>query len=539
MPSMDVIVDEALIACGACLMVVNIHRYRQFMRRSRGILEEDPRLMAWRKAGLCLLVFFLVGYLASLWRASSGIVLALVLFFGSMYVAVMLTLMMKLVDTSQQMMTHAVDEAREVDPKTGLLDSKGFSATAHHYLQRHQDQTFLLIRWDIDQFKLVNEVYGYNRGDQVLAQIGASCRKAVKAGLVFGHLRADHFAVLVPDQADVVQQTAGQITDMLARIDASLHLYMSMGVYRLGHSDEDVTQACDYALLALHAAKTSSQGSIAWYDPSMSADLLERQRIREDMEPALASGQFEVWYQPQVDYAARRVVGAEALVRWRDPERGIVPPAKFIPLFEENGFVTRLDEYVWDQACRFMRSWMDEGHDPMPVSVNISRRDIFARDLFLELTDLVDRYDLDPSLLHLEITETAFISNPEDINRLVDRLQAAGFHVELDDFGSGYSSLNTLKDMMVDTIKLDMKFLQGGRNEGRRGRILDAVVRMADVLGINTIAEGVEAKEQADFLESLGCHKLQGFYFAKPLPEARYREMLVERTIRARSNESK
>jgi len=234
-----------------------------------------------------------------------------------------------------------------------------------------------------------------------------------------------------------------------------------------------------------------------------------------------------------------RVVGAEALVRWRDPERGIVPPAKFIPLFEENGFVTRLDEYVWDQACRFMRSWMDEGHDPMPVSVNISRRDIFARDLFLELTDLVDRYDLDPSLLHLEITETAFISNPEDINRLVDRLQAAGFHVELDDFGSGYSSLNTLKDMMVDTIKLDMKFLQGGRNEGRRGRILDAVVRMADVLGINTIAEGVEAKEQADFLESLGCHKLQGFYFAKPLPEARYREMLVERTIRARSNESK
>lgn len=531
---MEAIVSDALIAVGAALMVVNIHRYLQFMRRSKSLLEEDARLMAWRNVGLALLVFFLVGYLVSLWLATSGVMLALVLFFGSVYVYTMLSLMMKLVDTSQQMMSFAVDEAREVDAKTGLLNAKGFASAAHHYLQRHQDQRLLLVRWDIDQFKLVNEVYGYDRGDRVLAEIGSASKGAVDTGLVFGHLSADHFVVLVPDTKGIVERTAREVADMLTGIDPSLHLYTSTGVYRIEDADEDMAQACDYALLALHAAKRSAQGSVAWYDPSMSAILLERQRIREEMEPALASGQFEVWYQPQVDYAAGRVVGAEALVRWRDPERGIVPPAKFIPLFEENGFVTRLDEYVWEQACKFLRTWIDEGHDPLPVSVNISRRDIFARDLYAELTGLVGRYGLDPSLLHLEITETVFISDPEDMNQLVERLQEAGFHVELDDFGSGYSSLNTLKDMMVDTIKLDMRFLQGGKNERRSGRILSAMVRMADWLQIGTIAEGVETESQADFLRGLGCTKLQGYYFARPLPEADYRRLLASHALRAK-----
>lgn len=532
MPPVDVVIDDVLIAIGAALMVVNIRRYLQFMGRSRNILEEDSHLMLWRNAGLCLLVFFLIGYVVSIFYTSSGIVLALVLFFGSVYVFAALSLMMKLVDTSQRMMSSAVDEAREVDAKTGLLNSKGFASAARHYLQKHPDKGFLLVRWDIDQFKLVNEIYGYDRGDQVLAIIGSACKDAIKTARVNGYLSADHFVALIPDDAVAVKKTAQEISGMLAGIDAPLHLYMSMGVYRLDGPDEDITQACDYALLALHAAKTDSS-SVAWYDPAMSADLLERQRLREQMEPALESGQFEVWYQPQIDYAAGEVVGAEALVRWRDPERGIVPSMKFIPLFEENGFITRLDEYVWDQACRAMRSWIDEGNDPMPLSVNISRRDILARNLYEEFTGLVARYGLDPSLLHLEITETLFISDPEDMNRLVERLQAAGFHVELDDFGSGYSSLNTLKDMMVDTIKLDMKFLQGGRNENRRSRILSAVVRMADTLGISTIAEGVETREQADFLESLGCHKLQGYYFAKPMPESDYRRMLRAHVLRA------
>lgn len=532
MPPVDVVIDDVLIALGAALMVVNIRRYLRFMGRSRNILEEDSHLMLWRNAGLCLLVFFLIGYVVSIFYASSGIVLALVLFFGSVYVFAALSLMMKLVDTSQHMMSDAVDEAREVDAKTGLLNSRGFANAVRHYLRKHLGESFLLVRWDIDQFKLVNEIYGYSRGDQALAEIGTACKGAIRTACVNGYLSADHFVALIPDNAVAVKKTAQEISGMLAGIDAPLHLYMSMGVYRLDDPDEDITQACDYALLALHAAKTDPS-SVAWYDPAMSADLLERQRLREQMEPALESGQFEVWYQPQIDYAAGEIVGAEALVRWRDPERGIVPPMKFIPLFEENGFITRLDEYVWDQACQAMRSWIDEGNDPMPLSVNISRRDILARDLYEEFIDLVARYGLNPSLLHLEITETLFISDPEDMNRLVERLQAAGFHVELDDFGSGYSSLNTLKDMMVDTIKLDMKFLQGGRNENRRSRILSAVVRMADTLGISTIAEGVETREQADFLGSLGCHKLQGYYFAKPMPEADYRRMLRAHALRA------
>lgn len=533
MQAAEVYISDVLIALGACLMVVNIHRYLKFMERSHDILKEDPRLMAWRKAGLCLLVFFLIGYVISLFFTTSGIVLASMLFFGSVYVYTMLSLMMKLVDTSRHMTDLALNEAHNIDAKTGLLNSKGFSNAVHHRLQAHQDQSFLLVRWDIDQFKLVNEVYGYDRGDHVLKEIGASYGDEVKTGLEFGYLSADHFAILIPDSSDAVNTTYREITDMLKSIDPSLHLYVSMGVYRLIDPDEDITQANDYALLALHAAKKSAQGSIAWYSPDMSTELLERHRIREEMEPALASGQFEVWYQPQVDYAAGKVVGAEALVRWRDPDRGIVPPAKFIPLFESNGFVTKLDEYVWDHACRFLRSWIDEGNDPIPISVNISRRDIFARDLYAELTGLVRRYSLDPGLVHLEITETVFISDPEDMNYLVERLQNAGFHVELDDFGSGYSSLNTLKDMMVDTIKLDMKFLQGGKNEKRSGRILSAMVRMADWLDIGTIAEGVETKAQADFLKSLGCTKLQGYYFAKPMPEADYRQLLHNHALRA------
>ncbi len=240
------------------------------------------------------------------------------------------------------------------------------------------------------------------------------------------------------------------------------------------------------------------------------------------MESALSNRQFEVWFQPQYNHASGALVGCEALVRWRHPQRGLIPPDDFIPVFEQNGFVYEVDKYVWEEACRSLRKWRDEGRNPLPVSVNISRFDIFISELPDVLVGLVQKYELPIELLRLEITESAFSKFPDQITAIIKKLIAIGFTVEIDDFGSGYSSLNTLKNVPAQILKLDMKFLEGDGNSDRGGNILESIVRMAKWLGMSVIAEGVETKAQADFLMSIGCVYVQGYLYAKPMTAEDY-----------------
>ena len=287
----------------------------------------------------------------------------------------------------------------------------------------------------------------------------------------------------------------------------------------------DVELMCDRALLALRSVKNDYHINHAWYDDSMRADLIKEQEIVSEMRTALDEGQFKIYIQPQHNYGTGKMSGAEVLVRWIHPKKGIVSPADFIPVFERNGFIVKMDEYVWEQACICLKRWKDEGILKTPISVNISRYDFNNPYMYEVLTGLVEKYEISPKLLHLELTESAYMSRPALIINMVEKLRKYGFEIEMDDFGSGYSSLNTLKDVDVDMLKLDMKFIAQS-NDVKGGKILSSVVRMAHWLRIPVLPEGIDTKEQADYLKSIGCLLMQGYYFARPMPVEQFEEIL-------------
>lgn len=240
------------------------------------------------------------------------------------------------------------------------------------------------------------------------------------------------------------------------------------------------------------------------------------------MKSALENHEFVVFYQPKYGLSDNQIAGAEALVRWKHPERGMISPGEFIPVFERNGFITKLDYYVWEQTCIQLRKWMDEGKNPLPISVNLSRVSLYNKDIVNVICNLVDSYRIPRRLFQVELTESAYNTNPKAVQDMMQRLREEGFYILMDDFGSGYSSLNVLKDIVVDVLKMDMKFFAGDDREGRGENIMAAVIRMAKWLNMPVVAEGVERIEQVEFLRSIGCEYVQGYYFAKPMPVEEY-----------------
>ena len=275
---------------------------------------------------------------------------------------------------------------------------------------------------------------------------------------------------------------------------------------------------CDRALLAAHSIKGKYGKHFALYDDKLRGTLLRRQAITDGMETALAKGQFEVYLQPKYQIRDGRLAGAEALVRWNHPEWGLQPPGEFIPLFERNGFITKLDQYVWERVCALLQEWDRKGYPSINISVNVSRLDIYNTDLADVLTSLVRRYGLSPDRLHLEITESAYTDTSRQLIETLGTLRRLGFVIEMDDFGSGYSSLNMLAEMPIDVLKLDMKFIQTEITRPTGQGILRFIVDLARWMKLRVVAEGVETREQLERLQNDGCDYAQGYYFAKPMP---------------------
>ncbi|MEG1684111.1 MAG: EAL domain-containing protein, partial [Oscillospiraceae bacterium] len=287
------------------------------------------------------------------------------------------------------------------------------------------------------------------------------------------------------------------------------------GIYEIDDPGIPVDQMCDRANLALQTIKGKYKQHYALYNDTMRQTMLREQEIRSEMAEALADQQFQVFLQPIYSLSSGRAVSAEALVRWQHPKKGMISPGEFIPLFEKSGFIAEVDRYVWEEVCRYLGRRRDAA--PLPISVNASRMSLYSPDFFDTIVELTERYGVEPSLFKIEITETAYAADPTQLMQTTKKLQAAGFPVLMDDFGSGYSSLNTLKDLPVDILKIDMKFLRGFESGGRVGTVLISVLRMAKWLNLPVIAEGVETKEQLAFLRSAGCDLIQGFCFAKPM----------------------
>lgn len=389
-----------------------------------------------------------------------------------------------------------------------------FINVANEIIKKNPRGKYALVQFDVARFKAINEMYGEAFGDEILNYFIESLKVICNKEQLFVRLTADVFMVLVSYETkqDILDFIETVNTNLLGYKDVAYRLVFGVGLV------EDVKERLrkygDQAALARQSIKGNALTYVAFYEEGMKNTILTGKYVEDHMEQALINHEFVMYLQPKYSIQSGRMVGAEALVRWIRPDKGIVSPADFIPLFEKNGFVTKMDAYIWEEACKTIRSWIDEGLEPLPISVNVSRLHLNDSHFIEVLNHLVEAYRIPKKYLEIEITETAENSGLSEGIRL---LKENGYTLLMDDFGSGYSSLNTLKDTQFDVIKIDRGFLQDFIGSERGQKIVEHTIQMTKSIGLDMVAEGVETKEQALFLMDCGCDIAQGFYYARPM----------------------
>lgn len=424
--------------------------------------------------------------------------------------------------------TSAFINTVERDSLTGMYSKEAFYARAKEFMAKESEKNYDFVAIDLNDFKIVNDMFGEKIGDELLAYWSKIVIDTFGEDNIYGRITGDVFAVCMPRIENYSNEIFTQAVSRLNSFDVQIVLDVSFGIYRVDDDTIPVSLMCDRAILAIKNGRNDRNDRskvYAFYDEKLKKELWNSQQIISDMREALDKEQFKVYLQAKCDLQSEKIVGAEALIRWIHPEKGFMSPADFVPLFEKNGFITDVDLFVCDKVCALIRSWIDEGIKPIPISVNISRVDIYNPNLKDSIVSFVKKYDIPVKYLHIEITETAYTENAKQLIDTVIALRNEGFHIEMDDFGSGYSSLNMLSEVPVDTLKLDMGFLRHQTEDGHDGNILNFVINLAKWLDLAVIAEGIELKEQLDFLKSLGCSYGQGYYFSKPIPIEEFNEL--------------
>lgn len=419
-----------------------------------------------------------------------------------------------------------VDYLATYDELTGIYNKQAFYAKTKEMLLDNPDKNFDLLRINIERFKVLNDLFGESTGDKLLRYIGKFLKEINLPLCVSGRLYADNFVVCYEagkgDSRRMIN-TLQMVADSFAINNRTI---LSFGLYRIDDKTLPVSVMCDRANMALWKAKGNFKNPYCEYDEKMRQQVLKEQKIINAMERAIKNKEFTLYLQPKYDIEKGTIIGAEALVRWISLENGFISPGDFIPVFENNGFVYEVDKFIWEESCRYLRKWLDEGREVHPISVNVSRIDLYDSKLVQHLVNLREKYQLPSQYLELEITESAYTEAPEQIITITRQLREAGFVILMDDFGTGYSSLNMLKDIQIDVLKLDMGFLKSSDYSAKGGNILTAILKMAESLKMQTIAEGVETKEQVEFLKKIGCRYVQGFYYSKPLPVGEFEKLI-------------
>lgn len=438
-------------------------------------------------------------------------------------------------ESKERIMIFAEDVTKlisgEIDPLTGRYNSTGFYKRIEEWIADHPGRRYRLHLYDLDYFKDINGVYGYKLSDRLLRDIGEYMRKYDTPDSFSAHLNDNRFARFCADDGISVPDCYNNFVQCFSSYNLSIPINMHMGVYNLFEDDKNPSSMSYKAQLALQEIESDMNKRIGYYEHGMLDRETERLQLLKDAETAIGNEEFEVWFQPQVDYAHHRFFGAEALVRWRHHARGFLSPAEFIPLLEKSNYIGKVDLYVIQKTCEYMRRWLDIlPESPFTVSVNLSRKDVLNPLFSGEMENIVEKYGVPRERLRLEITESAYMQDGECLHKEVAALRERGFAVEIDDFGAGYSSLNSLKDMNFDKLKLDMKFLSQSCNAAKGKIILSSVIQMSLNLGVPVIAEGVETKAQADMLLSFGCEEMQGYYFAKPMRAEDFGNLLLGKT---------
>lgn len=416
------------------------------------------------------------------------------------------------------------------DELTGLDNINRFYVRAEELLAAGK---YAVVYCDIDRFKLINDTFGFEEGDEVLRAFGSILQKSMEDRECCARLSADNFVMLRHyKQWETLAADLMHIQAVLNKWRGErgiipYEIAVSFGVYQADAGEtNDMKQMLDFANYAMRSAKTVAGGSCFLYDEQMRNKALFEQGLEGRLASAMEQGEFEAYYQPKVDMDTGRIVGCEALVRWNHPEQGLLMPGSFIPFFEKKGLIVRVDLHMFEQVCRTVRRWLDEGRPAVTVSCNFSQMH-FGHDGFAgQVSEIADRFQVPHHLLEVEITESAIADAPESVSSALTELKMRGFQIAIDDFGSGYSSLGQLQRLRADVLKLDRSFVCAGLQGPREQIVIENLVNMASELGMEVVCEGVETQVQVKVLQDIGCHIAQGYYYYRPMQTAAFEQLL-------------
>lgn len=416
----------------------------------------------------------------------------------------------------------------ELSPVTGLFYNRYFFKRVREYMRKVEAGTHCMVAIDIEHFRMFNKLYGRLEGNRLLGHIAEILTQEARGhGGVAGYLGGDNFAILMQNDMAYIKQLNSDIIEGIKQWNNTLGFMPAIGVYEIEGSAYTPEAMYDKAAIAAARALGNYSKRICTYSADMEDTLEEELQLLSEIQEGLEKEEFIFFIQPQCNISTGKIVGGESLVRWKHSTKGMVSPGMFIPVLEKNGFIADLDRYVWRKVCQWLRSCLDRGIKPVPISINVSRIDIFSMDVAEYLKGLMEEYQLPQKLLKVEITESAYAESNDKIIRTVKQLREADFLVMMDDFGSGYSSLNMLKSISVDVLKLDMRFLEINEKEEEKGiGILQSVVNMAKQMQMPIVVEGVETQKQENFLRKLGCRYTQGYYYYRPLPVEEFEKLL-------------
>ncbi len=409
------------------------------------------------------------------------------------------------------------------DQLTNVRNLNKFKLDAAKIIRTYTDRKWALIRFDVDKFRIINEMFGFDTGNKILKNIVSAMSDTLYDGEIIARMMKDDFIVMINYISD------GELVarkDMFIRKFNDIHglnqfgykLDFSMGIYRIAGDDKDITKMIDRVTLAHKTAKLLTSNSYVFYNDSIRDKEIRTKEIENTMVRALEFGEFVVYVQPKYFLSDLTIGGAESLVRWKNLDMGVISPTEFIPIFEKNGFVINIDNYMLEETCKFQRYLLDKGIKPVPISVNQSKLHISDENYVKHVKGIVKKYNLPPDLIELELTETVMHDNIEVLIHIIKELNDYGFVISIDDFGSGYSSLNMLKEIHANVLKIDREFLQHSEENQRGISVLANIIRLAKELNMLTVTEGVETRAQEKLLKDLGCDMVQGFLYARPMP---------------------
>lgn len=424
----------------------------------------------------------------------------------------------KLIDVT--LMQNAMERDHYVaihDELTGLLNRTGYLEAVDAYIAKHGCEDMIMLTSNIKDFKLINAMFGESAGDEVLLRQSQIIAQNMHPGTISGRTGDDKFSIFTQKKYGSEKQFEKYINHfrkVSEEIVFQLHCYC--GMYSPEGNEQSALAMYDKTLMALDAVSGSYSQIFSHYDSSIMDRILDEKNICEDFISAIGNGQIQMYLQPIID-EEKNTIGAEALCRWNHPTRGLLDAQSFLPILEKESLIYQLDEFMWNEAAKKLREWKEKGISNCYISVNVAVKDFYYADIYRYFCDLVKKYDIEPSSLHIEITENIFMSNMAKSLVLSNKLQNEGFVVIIDNFGNGYSSLNMLKNVESISVKIDQEFLASAYSHERGKIILDSIVKMTKILGIECVCEGVENREQYEILKSVGCTSFQGNYFVSPL----------------------